>query len=276
MRASAEFTQALIEHLYLGGSDSVIDLFPSLCNGIYGFGEGLWTTVSHPIDTSSDFASFCYDLGQNAYEYCKNIDWNTVDGYAYEFKDFCDNFMILNEAEKGEQIGYLLGKYGVDIFLGKMACKGVTAYKNLKNANRFLNLEAMAISNTNKEAIVSAAIKREAEIKNYFNNIKIQWGKQNKHIPGKPNYITGGGTIEISESKLESLIKSKAGTGQKVIGEIGIPGYKERVDFGEVIGKHALEIQGKPVQYSSTTKGIIIYAKDGVHVVPSNPNGIIK
>jgi hypothetical protein len=55
------------------------------------------------------------------------------------------------------------------------------------------------------------------------------------------------------------------------------PGYKERVDFGRVIGEYALKIEGKPTSFYPTTKGIIHYAADGkVHVVPADPGGLIK
>jgi len=59
------------------------------------------------------------------------------------------------------------------------------------------------------------------------------------------------------------LLDDFAGKGQPV-GNVprGQPGFKERVDFGQVIG----EINGQP-----TTKGIIHYSKDGAHLVPANP-----
>jgi len=48
----------------------------------------------------------------------------------------------------------------------------------------------------------------------------------------------------------------------------GQPGFKERVDFGKVIGNYKDPNTGKSVP---TTKGIIIYSKSGIHVVPSRP-----
>jgi filamentous hemagglutinin len=46
-----------------------------------------------------------------------------------------------------------------------------------------------------------------------------------------------------------------------------VPGSKERVDFGEVIGKY-VDRSGNAVD---TTKGIIHYAQDGIHIVPARP-----
>ena len=77
--------------------------------------------------------------------------------------------------------------------------------------------------------------------------------------------------------ELEVLVKNRVGTGQRITGSFGEAGFKERVDFGKIIGEYALKKEGKPTQYIPTSKGTIIYAKDGtVHVVPSSPEAIIK
>ncbi len=62
-----------------------------------------------------------------------------------------------------------------------------------------------------------------------------------------------------------------------MIGEFGQAGYKERVDFGKIIGEYALQIEGKPTQYFPTSKGVITYAKDGsAHVYPTDPKATVK
>ncbi|MBU2714286.1 hypothetical protein KCG35_24880 [Zooshikella sp. WH53] len=63
-------------------------------------------------------------------------------------------------------------------------------------------------------------------------------------------------------------LAKKAGTGQQV-GKtpVGQPGSKERVDFGENIGTY-IDQAGN---HSPTTKGIIHYSKDGIHIVPARP-----
>ena len=151
--------------------------------------------------------------------------------------------------------------------------KGISAFRKLKTANQICNLEAMAISNANKEAIVASSLKHASEREAYLKNVKIHWDKQNKHIPGKHNFEVGRGTISIESHELENLVKAHVGKGQKVIGNFGQSGYKERVDFGKIIGEYAQKIEGKPTKYSPTSKGIITHAKDGsVHIYPTNPN----
>jgi hypothetical protein len=201
------------------------------------------------------------------------VDWETMDGYVDEVKTLYDRFDQLNESEKGELIGYTVGKYGVDLFAGGAVVKSVSTYRKLRTANRICNLESMAISNANKEAIVASSLKHASDREAYLTKVKIHWDKQNKHIPGKHNFEIGRGTILIEPLELENLVKANVGKGQKVIGDFGQAGYKEWVDFGKNIGEYAQKIDEKTIKYSLTSKGIITHAKDGsVHVYPTNPN----
>jgi hypothetical protein len=93
---------------------------------------------------------------------------------------------------------------------------------------------------------------------------------------GCHNFDPSRGIIKIEKNKLSELIKQHAGKGQPVALEHPyVPGYKERIDFGEFIVHFVLKVEGQKTQILPTTKGIIHYAQDGVHVVPSNPNGVI-
>ncbi len=87
----------------------------------------------------------------------------------------------------------------------------------------------------------------------------INVGKQGKHIPGHPNYQAGK---SILTGNAQKLLDQYAGKGQW-IGQ-----NKERVDFGQVIGKYVDPATGKAFQ---TTKGIIHYSKNGAHIVPARP-----
>jgi RHS repeat-associated protein len=88
---------------------------------------------------------------------------------------------------------------------------------------------------------------------------KVNIARQGKHVVGHKNYIPGRSRLTADPTKLAE----RAGTGKQV-GEIpvGSPGSKERIDFGEVIGYW----NDQP-----TTKGIIHYSKDGIHIVPARP-----
>jgi RHS repeat-associated protein len=96
---------------------------------------------------------------------------------------------------------------------------------------------------------------------------KIHMGKQGKHIPGHNNYLQG--RSKLTYNNPQNLVDRFAGKGQQV-GNIpsGMPGFKERVDFGEVIGIYVDKTTGESIP---TTVGIIHYSKDGVHIVPARP-----
>ncbi|MPM99401.1 hypothetical protein SDC9_146592 [bioreactor metagenome] len=98
------------------------------------------------------------------------------------------------------------------------------------------------------------------------NGIKINAGKQDKHILGTNNYEqskASGANRSILKVNPQQLLDDFAGTGQK------IGTNKERVDFGKVIGQYYDETTGV---FVDTTQGIIHYdTKGGAHIVPSAP-----
>lgn len=275
--ASPEFYKALIKSLSIGIVEASSEIIPSLCNTAYGLGETLWVTAQHPIESAQDFANVCYEMGEGFVSYCKNVDWDTVDNHVDQLKTLYEKFDQLNDTEKGELLGYTIGKYGVDMLAGGTTLKGMSAFRSLKKANRICNFETMLVSNSSKNAVINSSLKHAAQRENYLKNVKIYWDKQNKHILGKHNFEAGKGTILIEHYELENLVKAHVGKGQIVKGKLGEVGFKERVDFGKIIGEHALKIEGQPTIYQPTSKGIISYAKDGtVHVYPSNPNATYK
>jgi tetratricopeptide (TPR) repeat protein len=278
-QASKKFTNALLRGVCQGATEAAIEFFPSLCSSAYGLGEMLWAVNplnSQSADNTNQFAGACYEMAECVVGYCKNIDWETMDNYVDQVKTLYDCFEQLNESEKGELIGYTIGKYGIDLFAGGTVVKSVSTYRKLRTANRICNLEAMTISKANKKTIVASSLKHASRRENYFKNVKIHWDKQNKHIPGKHNFLHGRGTITMESNEFEALTKKYVGKGQRVEGTFGDAGYVERLDFGKIIGEYAEKVNGE-IKYTPTSKGIIKYAKDGTfHVIPSNPEAIIK
>jgi filamentous hemagglutinin len=95
--------------------------------------------------------------------------------------------------------------------------------------------------------------------------IKVNWGQQEKHFPGHPNFQLGRSTMTENP---ERLIE-RAGSGTPVGSTArGIPGFKERVDFEEVIGMWVPREGGDPIP---TTIGMLHYGSRGIHIVPARP-----
>lgn len=266
---STEFTQALLESTLQGASDAAIEFIPSMCSSIYGLGETLWAIHEHPIDSSNQYAAACLEVGNSIVDYCKNINWDTLDEYSEEVKTLYERYDNLSDTEKGKLIGYPIGRYGVEIFAGGALLKGIQAARYLKNVNRRCNLEALAVSKANKEALMGSAFKHAAEREAYFRNIKLIENSQNKHIPGKHNYELQNSIFDHPNP--QGLLQKFAGKGKKVGEELaGNPGYKEIVDFKEYIG---IWKDDKGIYALPTTRGTIHYRKNGAHIVPAHPKG---
>jgi hypothetical protein len=94
-------------------------------------------------------------------------------------------------------------------------------------------------------------------------------GQQGKHIEGAQNYEPRRSTLTADPT---SLLSKFAGHGEQVGNiPVGQPSSRERFDAGQVIGvwrnrEGTLEML--------TTRGIIQYAKDGAHIIPSRPKGM--
>ncbi len=72
------------------------------------------------------------------------------------------------------------------------------------------------------------------------------------------------------------MVKENVGKGQRVCGNFGEAGFRERVDFKQIIGDYARKDEiTKTIEYLPTTKGINHYAKNAeAHLVPSDPGAL--
>ena len=269
IETSTDFSVALLKSAGHGAGEAIVDFVPSLCHSAYGLSTILWTTAKHPIETTKNFAGACYEMGECLSDYCSTVDWDTLDEYSQEIKTLSENFYSLSETEKGELIGYAIGKYGVEIFAGGAIIKGVKTYRNLVSANRICTLEAMALSAADKKAIAEAALKHAAARQAYIKNVKYNYDAHNKHVCGHNDFLQTRSVWEHKDP--EGLLRKYSGTGHSERGVLGTPGYKETVDFKEHIGIWKKDNIALP-----TTRGTIHYGEKGAHIVPSNPNPIYR
>ena len=127
----------------------------------------------------------------------------TIQYLIPEIKDLAFSWNILDDYGRGEKIGYIIGKYGVDVFSSGAIIKGVNKVRALKRANTMMTLERCAASEANaaiiqKESMKIAALRgkliKEAAksgkilVKNYNAKCHIM---QQKHAWDKVLALTG-------------------------------------------------------------------------------------
>ncbi|SFK11103.1 toxin 50 [Methylocapsa palsarum] len=99
------------------------------------------------------------------------------------------------------------------------------------------------------------------------NNYSLKQGQQDKHIEGTNNFTEDKSIL--ADPNPQSLLDEFAGRGQPANAiPAGQPGYRERVDFGRIIGQFFDE---RTKKLFPTSKGIVHYGKNGAHIVPSEP-----
>ena len=262
------FGKGMTTGILKGGYDGTVEFVPSLLSSFRGLSRGVWTCVSSPMQVSKDMVN----CANACLEFIKDNSIKEIIGKIVpELQECLNKWNELDDQTKGHYIGYVIGKYGIDIFIGSGSLKAIQLYRNLRRANAIMTLETAALSPKNAKEILSQCAKewkiREDLLKN--GNLKIQWDKQGKHIPGHKNYVAEINKSIFENKNPQKLIEQYAGTGKKIGGEIaGKPGYKEIVNFEESIGYFVENETGKT---TSTTWGSIHYAKDGVHIVPRRP-----
>jgi tetratricopeptide (TPR) repeat protein len=272
IKTSIEFEQGLLKGVIEGGKDAAIEFIPSLCHTAYGMGATLWACTSNPGKFVTYLVNPCHEIAQTTLENLKKLDKEQLEECCDELKELYSSFNKLHPSEKGEKIGYVVGKYGFDIFAGGFALKGVAALRKLKQVNQMCNLEAMAVSAVDKEIVVAQALKHASEREAYFKNVKYNFHDHYKHVPGHHQYEAGRSIWEHKDP--EGLLKRFAGTGHpETRFAPGEPGYKETVDFKEHIGICILPKRGIN---SPTTRGTIHYGKKGAHIIPADPNPQIR
>jgi Bacterial toxin 50 len=134
------------------------------------------------------------------------------------------------------------------------------------SSNSFNNLDAPPYappSDTAHRASVPPSVKDSGTA----SSLRIEEGKQGKHILGHNNFILG--KSELTHPNPQQLLNRFAGQGQP-LGTLppGQAGYKERVNFGEIIGNY---VDPSTQEKNPTSNGIIHYSRNGAHIVPARP-----
>lgn len=267
-----EFCSGVIE----GASLSATEYIPNTLSTLTGIGHGLWAFACSPTKVSKNFLDSMYNLMIYIRTHSSQ---EILEQMVPELRELIQNWDQFSNPEKSNRMGFIVGKYGFDIFAPCACIKGIKRYQELKHANTMFTLEN-CLYKGKRAKILEEVVKRDGWRKSLFKDgrIGIHWGMQEKHIPGSHNFDPKRSKIFVSSERLELLLTEKAGTGQKIQGSLPYsPGYRERVNFGEIIGEYVkINKNGEIVSITPSSNGIIHYSKKGMHVVPSDPYARMK
>lgn len=117
-----------------------------------------------------------------------------------------------------------------------------------------------------KDSKVNAKIKETREYIKTTQPLKIEVGKQGKHILGHNNYIKGRSYLTISLEEAQEIINKYAGTGEINFNRKGEWDKKELIKVDKNIG---VSINNKTGIETLTNKFKVHYSNKGTHIVPT-------
>ena len=164
-----------------GGGVAVVEFIPSILSSCKGILHGLWSLACSPVEVSKDLIYTSYELVEFIKE---NTPRECLELVVPELRELCINWDSLSDYDRGNETGYIIGKYGVDILAPGTALKGVKKYRQLKRLNSMFTVECCVASEAKKVKIIEASSKHAAVRTTVFESIKA-----GKIVPRNSNVI---------------------------------------------------------------------------------------
>ena len=70
-----------------------------------------------------------------------------------QLREIVQTWHDLDYKTRGQKMGYLIGKYGLDIFIPLAAAKGINKYQTVRRANAMLTFECCSASEVSQAKI---------------------------------------------------------------------------------------------------------------------------
>lgn len=152
-----EFSTGLVSGTLSGAKISAVEFIPSFFSCLRGISSGLWAFTCSPVEVSKEMLSTAYAIGEfisnNSAEEC-------IQCVVPELRDLSLSWHKINDYSKGQKIGFIIGKYGVDIFAPYGFLKGANKFRALKRANAMYTLENCAASQVKYVKILEESVKK--------------------------------------------------------------------------------------------------------------------
>jgi tetratricopeptide (TPR) repeat protein len=133
-------------------------------NSPSGLSTGLWAHVCSPRNISEEMVHAAYAMGHFLNRSTRDEGWRAV---LPEIVELSYTWEDLNDRQKGEKIGFLIGRYGVDIFMPDGIKRGMSRGRALKRANAMLTLEC-CLDSPNNQGIISEKSAIHQQLRNRY------------------------------------------------------------------------------------------------------------
>ena len=151
------FSTGLISGILSGSDEALVEFIPSIFSCCTGIFNGLWAFACNPSEVSYDMIHTAYSIGSfissSSVEECFQC-------VVPELKDLSLSWNSIADNERGKKVGFIIGKYGMDLLIPVGSLKGVAKLRDLKRANTMLTLERCSVSAEKQAAILSESAKR--------------------------------------------------------------------------------------------------------------------
>lgn len=151
-----EFSKGLVSGTVDGTKVSAKEFIPSVLSCCRGILNGLWAFVLSPMEVSQEMLNAAYAIGEYIASHSTS---ECLECVVPELRDISLTWDKINDYSKGQKIGYIIGKYGVDIFAPVGVLKGFNKVQALKRANTMCTLEGCAVSQAKQAKILEESTK---------------------------------------------------------------------------------------------------------------------
>ncbi len=189
------------------------------------------------------------ELNSMGKSYDAQMDGQHIGTMASVYKDGADKVDGLiwqyatagAQAQKAKDIQTIASNWGVSI---ETASALYTGMAGVHTAAEIYGMKGLDVPATNKPSTLiqeTLTAKVATAGSGSVSNVSINQGQQNKHIPGTNEYKIAS-DVGLNKSTITAsseVLLQKVGSGQQVGNvAIGIPGSKERINYGQVIGNY--------------------------------------
>ena len=209
----SKFSQGLIVGTLKGAKTATVEFIPSIFSCCTGILNGLWAFACSPAEVSHEVINTSYAIG----EYIStHSSLECLEYVVPELRELSLTWDQLEDYSRGEKIGYIIGKYGVDIFAPLGAVKGVKKLRSLKRANTMATLECCIASQVKQVKVLEESAKF-ASVKTAYcelaknGRIVTKCSNSQVHIMQKKHawdkLITLSGAVEEDFAKVAFLLE---------------------------------------------------------------------